>query len=189
MSSLGIQRRSMGGVYYSPASGAGRRRVSGALSAEPVDKGEVVAWLRLAAHLAVSKNVVQRDWREAEPAIPPAHRTDFCHGLLSPRVFNAFCRSTSCSQPGLMPVCSVPPTCGWPGRFRPRRPQGPQLPSELRGGRRVTRQGRSVAENARSTLTRWPARSYHAWPRPVTVPALTDTRQTRPRKRNHWNLP
>ena len=39
-------------------------------------------------------------------------------------------------------------------------PQGPQLLTERRGGRRVTRQGRSAAENVRSALTRRPPRSY-----------------------------
>ena len=39
-------------------------------------------------------------------------------------------------------------------------PQGPHLLPERRGGRRVTRQGRSVAENVRSALTRRPSRSY-----------------------------
>ena len=39
-------------------------------------------------------------------------------------------------------------------------PQGPQLLSERRGGRCVTRQGRSAAENVRSALTRRPSRSY-----------------------------
>ena len=39
-------------------------------------------------------------------------------------------------------------------------PQGPQLLTERRDGSRVARQGRSAAQDARSALTRRPARSY-----------------------------
>ena len=53
---------------------------------------------------------------------------------------------------------------GRPGRPVQAGPQGPQLPSEPRGGRGVTRKGRSEAEDVRSTLTRRPSRSYA--PRP-----------------------